>query len=291
MKHFISILLIMWGVCGYAQQRKNLPLKKYLVANLSDSLQENSGLDFLQGALFTFNDGGNSSEIFKISEKNGKIEKTYSTGLPNRDWEAITSDNEHLYIGDFGNNGGSRKDLIIYKIPFQNGNFIKDSIEKIPFYYPEQTDFSFRNLNTDFDAESMIFLNGKIHIFTKEWQSKGVSHYTIEPNPNEKNPAKKLEYFRTKFMVTDVAYHQKKLYLVGYTRSLKVFLHIFEEMPNGLFFNGKHTKYKLGNALKIGQIEGISVNENGIFISSEKFRFPIKNVPPSFYYIPFQALK
>lgn len=261
------------------------------MAHLSDSLRENSGLVFFQDKLFTFNDGGNSAEIFQISSNNGKIQKIYSTGLANKDWEAITCDENHLYIGDFGNNGGSRKDLAVYKIPFKNGELAKDSIITLSYFYLEQEDFSFQNLNTNFDAEAMIFLHQKLHIFTKEWKSKGVSHYTISPITSEKQSAEKLEFFPTNFVVTDACYYNEKLYLVGYTKNLKVFLHIFDSDKNGLFFNGKHTKYQLGNALKLGQIEAIAINDKGIFISGEKFIFPLKSVQQSLYHIPWEKLK
>jgi hypothetical protein len=37
----------------------------------------------------------------------------------------------------------------------------------------------------------MIYLNGKIHLFTKEWASKSTTHYTIDPEISEKQEAKK----------------------------------------------------------------------------------------------------
>ena len=151
------------------------------IRDSSDSLKETSGLTFFREKLYTINDGGNSSEVFEIDKSSGKILNVIKTDLKNRDWEAITSDSTNTYIGDFGNNAGTRKDLKIYKIPFKDSVKI-DSIQEIPFFYPEQKDFEPKNINNDFDAEAMIFLNGKIHLFTKEWISKSVTHYTVNPN-------------------------------------------------------------------------------------------------------------
>jgi hypothetical protein len=72
-------------------------------------------------------------------------------------------------------------------------------------------------------------------------------------------------------VVTDAAYFDKKLYLVGYTKKTEVFLDIFNETEPGIFFKENPKHYYLGSALSIGQIEGIAVDETGIYISGEKF--------------------
>ena len=212
--HFLLISFL-----GFSQKIEKLNLKKYKIAVLSDSLQESSGLTNLDGRLFSFNDSGNTSEIFEITPGSSYIKKTFQTGLKNIDWEAITNDGENFYIGEFGNNLGTRKDLKIYQIPFRNDSLIVDSIKTIPFFYPEQTDFTPKNINNNFDAEAMIFLDGNIHLFTKEWITNTVSHYVIDKNLTENQPAKKLESFDTGFVVTDASVFENKLYVVGYTKN------------------------------------------------------------------------
>ena len=289
MKKLLFFFLLFFFQFGFSQQADFLKIHRYKVSVLSDSLKETSGLNFFKDKLYAFNDGGNTSEIFEIDKSSGKILKVFPTKLQNKDWEAITSDSANIYIGDFGNNLGTRKDLKIYKIPLNDAPK-KDSIQTIPFFYPEQKEFSPKNINNDFDAEAMIFLNGKIHLFTKEWVSRATSHYIINPEINENQPAQKVENFPTGFMVTDASYFQGKLYLVGYTKKTEVFLSIFNETESGIFFQEKPKKYFLGSTLSIGQIEGIAVNENGIFISGEEFRSPFGKVPQSFYFIPTKAL-
>src|SRR5690606_41727006 len=94
-----------------APQTRFFKLKKYETAAFSDTLKENSGLSFFNGKLYTINDGGNSSEIFEIDPKYAKIKSSFQTSVKNVDWEAIASDSVSLYVGDFGNNAGTRKDL------------------------------------------------------------------------------------------------------------------------------------------------------------------------------------
>ena len=262
-----------------------LKIKQYKVATLSDSLKETSGLTFFKNKLYTINDGGNTSEIFEIEKTSGKILNIIKTDLKNKDWEAITSDSTNIFIGDFGNNAGIRKDLKIYKIALDSVVSASSANNAINFFYPKQTYFTPKNINNDFDAEAMIFLNGKIHLFTKEWASRKTTHYLINPEIFEQQPAEKIENFKTDFVVTDASYFDKKLYLIGYSKNTEVFLSIFNETEPGIFFKEKPKKYYLGSALTIGQIEGIAVNEDGIYISGEEFRSPLGKVKQSFYFI------
>lgn len=285
--HFLLISFL-----GFSQKTEKLSLKKYKIAVLSDSLQESSGLTNLDGRLFSFNDSGNTSEIFEIKAGSSYIKKTFQTGLKNIDWEAITNDGENFYVGEFGNNLGTRKDLKIYQIPFRNDSVIANFSKTIPFFYPEQTDFTPENINNNFDAEAMIFLDGNIHLFTKEWITNTVSHYVIDKNLTENQPAKRLETFETGFVVTDASVFENKLYVVGYTKKASVYLMIFEKDETGnLFFNKPLKKFSLGRAFSIGQIEGITATDKGVYISGERFSIKIKKVPQSLYFIPFKDLE
>ena len=266
-----------------AQKTKRLPLKKYKIAALNDTLRETSGLALMNGRLYSFNDGGNPNEIYEINPENGQIISTIKVDFPNRDWEAMTNDGQSLYIGDFGNNGGKRTDLAIYKT-------LDNSHQKISFKYKNQPHFSFKKDKHDFDAEAMIFKDGKIYLFSKEWASLKVSKYAINPDAEEEQSIEKTEEFKTNFLVTDAFYFNKKLYLVGYNKVAKAFLMIFDEDENGNFFSGKYTKYKLGSVFKYGQIEGVAVDEKGIYISGEEFKKIGFQTKQSLYFVPFERL-
>lgn len=287
-------VLFMFVFCAnfvFAQQTDVFKIRSFKIADLSDSLREGSGLDFLGDQLLSFNDSGHSGDLFLLNPKDGKIEKFIPTQLPNRDWEAVTKDSTSVYIGDFGNNNGTRKDLKIYKIPYQDFDFKTDSTKVISFQYPEQKDFISNNLNTDFDAEAMIFYNQKIQIFTKEWASRSVSRYEIDPDNFNSQEATKIESYNTGFVVTDAAYFEKKLFLVGYTKMTQVYLMIFDESDNQMFFSKIPKKYHLGSALSVGQIEGIAVNTEGVYLSSELFKTPLGTVKPRLYFIPKEKLE
>lgn len=291
MKKIFILLVIFTFHTAFSQQAEIFKLRKYRIAVLNDSIQETSGLNFFNGKLYTFNDSGNPAELYEIDKNSGKILTVLKTDAENKDWEALTNDGENFYIGDFGNNAGTRKDLRIYKIPFKNNQFENGLMTTISFHYPEQTDFGSKNISTDFDLESMIYLKGKIHLFTKEWASRSTTHYLVDPENTGDQAAQKIESYRTGFVITDACYYDKKLYLVGYTKKTEVFLDVFDETEPGLFFKEKPRHLYLGSALSVGQIEGIAVDETGIYISGEKFYSPIKKTRPFFYFIPKEKLK
>ena len=285
MKNLLFFLSFLISLHSFSQKTEKLPLRKYKIAVLSDSLRETSGLTFFKDRLYTINDGGNPNIIYEIDKNSGKILKKIQTNFPNKDWEAITNDGENLYIGDFGNNAGNRRDLTIYSIDNQQ------EINVIKFSYQNQKDFSVNYLNHDFDAEAMVFINNKIHLFTKEWSAKKVSHYIINPKSSENQSVTKSESFNTGFVVTDAAYYENKLYVIGYTKKAKTYLMIFEQNDEGLFFSNPTKKYRLGSALTVGQIEGIAVNADGIYISNEGFSKFIFRAKPNLYFVPFDRLK
>ena len=173
----------------------------------------------------------------------------------------------------------------IYSIDNQNKN------NKIEFNYSQQKDFNIRYLQHDFDAEAMIFNNGNIHLFTKEWYSKNISHYIINPYKKENQSVTKLETYHIGFVVTDSAYFEGQLYVIGYTKKAKAYLMIFEQNSDGLFFSKPNKKYRLGSVLTIGQVEGIAVNKDGIYISNEEFNTFFFKVKPNLYFVPFYRLK
>lgn len=235
------------------------------------------------------NDSGNKAEIYRFT-KDGKVLQTLTIANANNiDWEEITLDENHLYIGDFGNNLGKRKDLAIYKI---NRNEIDLSLtkqrltaEKIEFFYPEQTTFGYKNLTTNWDAEAFfVYNNNKIHILTKEWSNQAITHYSIPIDSSEKHAAKKLESFPTNYMVTgahlSVRSKDSGLYLIGYTKETIAVLQWFELPLNSddlIFSNSNKTIIlPLGFTTRLGQLEGISLSstvKNQICFSGEEFNY------------------
>ena len=120
----------------------NLKLEITLKALMPYKISESSGLVFTDGKLWTHNDRGGFPWIFNIDTSTCKIKQTVVVdNFPNVDWEDITADSTHIYIGDFGNNYGMRKDLkilIIEKSDIGNKPIVHVNAKAINFIYRDQ---------------------------------------------------------------------------------------------------------------------------------------------------------
>ncbi len=140
--------------------------------------------------------------------------------------------------------------------------------------------------------ESLVVIDGVFHLFTKEWQSGGVSHYTLSQNrPFVNTPAKLLERFDLGFMATDAQYHEGKLYLVGYTKRMEVYISVFTRDSKGLFFSSSPKKYYLGLSSSLGQIESIAIKDGRVLLSGEEFHFKFLRKSAALYSFPLEKLK
>lgn len=271
---------------------------KIKTTRLPEKLSEISTLEFYEGYYWGLNDSGGNAEIYKIDPQNGKIVQTVKIkNADNKDWEELAFSEKEVFIGDFGNNLGKRKDLTIYYFPVSKLNHEEPEIsvtaEKIEFNYPEQKNFNPGNRVTNFDCEAMFYYKGKINLFTKEWTNLSTTHYTLELKPG-KQAARKLETFKTNYLVTGAFVDENPIsntngfYLVGYTPDGFAFVSGFS-LPKkegvGLF-DKKLSKFSLplGFTAQVGQVEGIAIrpeNPSVICYSNEDFKFKTFHVEQS----------
>ncbi len=285
----LFIPLVSWG----QNQVDTLDLSEYENKyELSKIINETSGVEFYNNFLYTFNDSGGKPELYKLNSSNGKIVQTIDIKEAiNIDWEEITRNNDTLYIGDFGNNLGTRKDLTIYsiKIPQNNTNenISTTIINKLKFVYEDQMDFkNYGHLKTNFDCEAMIYYNNLLHLFSKRWGDNKTVHYILNPKINDSvQVAKKIESFDTECVITGADIYNKELYLVGYTKEGAAYLWKFMNFTDHHFFSGNSKKVLLGLTAAISQIEGIAVTENQIYITGEEMNYSLFKAPPILYII------
>jgi len=121
---------------------------------LPNEVAETSGLLFLNGKIITHNDSGDAPNLYELDSLTGNLLRTINiSNATNLDWEDITEDETYIYIGDFGNNNGNRTDLKIVRITkadYLNSNSV--TADFITFSYEDQTDFSIRTNQHNFDA-------------------------------------------------------------------------------------------------------------------------------------------
>lgn len=193
-----------------------------LLTPLSTQVSESSALIFLEGKLITLNDSGGLPVLYEIDSLSGDVLRTvFVANAENTDWEALTFDDAYLYIGDFGNNNGTRTDLKVFRVSrndyFQTAN---DTVQadQISFHYADQSDFSSAPLNTNFDAEAMAAIGDSLYIFTKNWANFRTNIYPLAKIPGDYS-LEKTDSIDVQGLITDAAYNAAtaQLMLSGYT--------------------------------------------------------------------------
>ncbi|WP_169728013.1 T9SS type A sorting domain-containing protein [Adhaeribacter aquaticus] len=280
--------------CNYAPASEPLTNPRRLPA----SLNENSGLFYTNGQLWTINDSGWSNEIYRIDETNGAILQTVTLeGATNVDWEAITGDENFIYVGDFGNNDGTRTNLKIYRINKSDLQSTTASVvvETIYFKYEDQNSTSpTGNNNTDFDCEAFLVKDNKIHLFTKQWISQNTSHYVLAANPGaDLQTAVKVETIQVGGLITDAVISPNApnyIALISYpnlyrsTQSTNLFMWLLYDLKGENLESCNTRQVSLGSAFGGGQIEGLALknNETG-YIGSERINELLIKTEPQLY--------
>ncbi len=243
------------------------------IGPLPSEVPETSGLVLYGGCLWTHNDSGWQPELFCLDPEDGSLIRTvWVANAGNRDWEEITMDDNYLYIGDFGNNNGNRRDLVIYKVPLTDLELDTVFPTEITFEYPDQTDFSSRPLENDFDMEAMISFGDSLYLFSKNWESQNTRIYSLPKEPGD-YVASLLDSFEANGLITGASFNPKDslIALVGYTIFLQPFVWLLWEFEGSSFLSGNKRRIEL--SLPFHQLEAICWNpeENYFYISNERF--------------------
>lgn len=252
-------------------EAQNYITPEYLTT-LSAEVDETSGLIFLDGEIWTHNDSGGEAEIYQIDPSNGVIVRTVQvTDANNEDWEDITMDDDYVYIGDVGNNDGSRTNLKIYRIS-RSDLAVSDEVssEKIKFSYSDQTSFEPEYHNTNYDCEGIIHYQDQLYLFTKNWIDLKTNCYVL-PKTIGTHEAMLLSGFDVSCLVSGATMVPSKdaLVLIGYAPSGVSYTWLFEGLGENDFFSGTNTKLVW---TLLSQIEGVcDAGANDIYISSEEF--------------------
>lgn len=250
------------------------------VATLDSKIRETSGIIVSnKNSIWTHNDSGGKNELYNF-DSTGKIIRTvYIKNAKNKDWEDLARDTKgNFYIGDFGNNGNSRKDLRIYKTSSpENAADDTLSAEVINFTYEDQLSFPPAAPQQNFDCEAMISFRDSLYIFTKN-RTKPATGYTKMyrlPNIPGSYKAVLIDSFYTGqgssesnwITGADISKDEKKIVLLS---NGKIWL--FENFKGANFFNGKVTEF----TLHFSQKEGIGfINDHEFYITDEVFQYII----------------
>ncbi len=165
MNPFALVLMLVFAQ-GCAQKTHQGQLNH--LGDFPSKLKEVSGISISSGDIWVIEDSGNKDKIYKIDKKGNVTKDLKIDHAKNEDWEDLAMDKDgNLFIGDFGNNGNSRKNLTIYKVSASQLKKKEPKAEKIEFRYPQQKDFPPKKDSLLFDTEGLFHWKDHLYIFTK----------------------------------------------------------------------------------------------------------------------------
>ena len=239
-------------------------------------ITESSGLINIHNQLVSHNDSAGDNKIYIINKENASIlsELTVLNSL-NIDWEDVSIDSNYIYIGDFGNNYGNRDDLVIYKVTIPTSILSNDQlteVSQISFNYDNQSNLNSAQFNTNFDAEALISYNNKLYIFTKNWVDYETNIYELSKSEGSYS-IEQIDNIDIGGLVTAATYdfNNNQILLTGYNQTSSFIIKL-SELNGSNFSQSKLDRYVInapsGYSL---QIEGITVDNSDVFLTSEKF--------------------
>ena len=245
-----------------------------LKSELPDEVNETSGLFFHNGLLWTHNDSGGKPILYGIDTTTFEVvQKITLLDVKNKDWEDVCTDGEFVYVGDFGNNKGNRKNLRIYVFPLSDipseGN-ASVTVDTISFRFADQVDFEKRKLMTDFDCESIFATSEYLYMFSKCWVTGTARLYRLPKTPGN-YVAEVVNAFDSQGLITGADYDEASgtLVLLGYVKTLwKPFMYLiynFDEHGTNLASHRFEFPQLIGC-----QTEGVCFYDDGrCFVSAE----------------------
>lgn len=252
MNYVIGFLLLSLSFTSFGQYKK--------VAKLPKELNECSGMFFLNDStLILHNDSEHPTKLYQL-DLTGTIQQVIPIETKLIDFEAIAKNNHVIFLADIGNNRNQRRDLKIVRYDLDTK---KEQI--IPIHYNEQTAFPPKQDSLYFDAESLVYQNDSLYIFTKNrtkpFDSK-ILIYGLDLTSSTINLVTTLSLGKGKWFtksITDVCVYNNHFYLLTYHNLYKV-----DAQWNIV------QKYHFG---RIAQREAIAINTKGeIFIATERHR-------------------
>ena len=282
------------GSCLYNPTNYSLNL----VANLVDTLSENSGLVWAAGKLYTFNDSGSGTKVYEVTANGTIIRTIHIANSTNVDWEAMTSDSTYFYIGDFGNNNGNRTDLCIYRLlksEVTNNALDTVAAEKMNFSWADQLDFTSAYNANNFDCEAFYATEDSLFLFSKNWVDLKTKCYALPNYWTDTLNATLSSQFDVDGLITDACKDtiSDRVYLLGYKNNgsnfYTSFIWCLWDHASNFIFSGNKRRIEIGNVLTVSQTEGITLSDNGTaYVSAEKV-INIITIPAKLFNLNFSA--
>jgi len=272
---YVFVIAFCFQACTAETQPKTDYVDLEKEAKLPGKLRETSGIAHGDDAshYYVHNDGGSKPKLYEIKASNGEITREIKIkDTRNRDWEELAEDSTSVYIGDFGNNDGSRHDLMIYKVAKKDlSKHDEVKAEIIYFAYPHQESF-FPRRKQNYDCEAMVAIGDSLYLFSKNRGDYATDVYRLSSRPG-RTIAEHVGHFDTHGLITSADFlpgETNTLALLGYENmgfKYKSFLWVFTNFKGTDFFSGNHLRLEIAPHL---QTEGVIFESDSTLIISNE---------------------
>lgn len=243
-------------------------------SELPKTVEETSGLFFHNGKLWTHNDSGGKPILYGLDTTTFEVVQQITlANAKNKDWEDVCTDGERVYVGDFGNNKGKRKNLRIYSfslndIPAEGNATVP--VDSIRFSFADQTEFNYDKHEHDFDCEAMFATDEYLYLFSKGWATGTTRLYRLSKTSGTQ-VAEVVNGFDSQGLITGADYDRETgvLVIVGYVKNVWLpFLYLIYDFDDaGVKLSNR--RFELHNYLGT-QTEGICFYDKGkCYLSAE----------------------
>lgn len=258
MRNGLLIAFLLFSAMLNAQVRKICDLV---------AIPEVSGSILVNQKIWCMPDGGNAAALYLFDSSQCQITDTTTfANAGNEDWEEIAQNSSQVFIGDFGNNDGVRKNLKIFRFNTSQLGSKNIVCDTITFFYPKQTNFN-ANILTIYDCEAMVAGDDSIYIFSKSYADALCRIYKI-PNKKGHFPAEIIDSIQLDFWVTGASIQGTELALVGYGFNGK----LTPALWRGKFIHGKITATNYQKSLATNgplQVESCIILSNKVLFTAE----------------------
>jgi hypothetical protein len=232
MKSLITVLLSLLVSSLWAQGEVTVMYSPEFLSELPKEVRETSGLFFYNGRLWTHNDSGGKPMLYALDTTSFQVvQRLTLKNVKNKDWEDVCTDGERVFVGDFGNNKGSRKNLRIFTFPLSdipNKGDATIEVDSILFRFADQTSFVKRKHAHDFDCEAMFATEEFLYLLSKGWKTETTRLYRLPKLPGN-YVAEVVNSFDSQGLITGADYDKENhiLAIVGYVKTIwKPFMYI-----------------------------------------------------------------
>lgn len=99
---------------------KNIQIADNQITAWPEAVEESSGLALHNDLIWTINDSGDDAYIYGLNQQGALVKKISINNGQNFDYEELAQDEKYLYVADIGDNFFQRKQLLIYRLSWED---------------------------------------------------------------------------------------------------------------------------------------------------------------------------